>query len=88
MIEIIAVACIIMVDHGNKNYDHIVQTGTAIETYGDYWTIDFTKALKEGGFDLTLNRPSVRVVHSNDCLITAKKVNGKYESMDPNMGVD
>ena len=82
MIEIIAVACIIMVDHGSKNYDYIAQTGTALETTGDYWEIDFTNSLKEGGFDLTLNAPSVRVVNSNNCLITEKKVSGKVEAVN------
>ena len=69
MTIITSVACILMLNIGNNVWETVVTTGKPIDTTGNYWTIDFTDSIKEGGYKIIDNTPTVRRINSNDCRI-------------------
>jgi hypothetical protein len=68
MIEILTVMCIISVNLTNTDTSMIVTQGNAINTDGDYWTVDFYESLSEGGYNMDLNT-GAQTVNSNECNI-------------------
>lgn len=72
MIDILVVMCIISVNLSNTETSTIVTQGKAINTAGDYWTVDFYRSLSEGGYNMDLNN-GVHTVNSNDCNIVKSR---------------